>query len=238
NLEEIEVSQGNTNYTSQDGVLYNYDKSKLIWYPAKRPATDFSIPDSVNMIIYNAFANATNLKNVNLTSNINTIQSCFSGCELTSINHITTREEYINWDTSIKSVFQNNLNIFEQQPFLKSLVEQEVQYAVDNYIQEGMNDYQKIKALYNYATNKVSYITSGSTSDLKNHCISSIFLGDSTVCEGYTLGMALLLDKVGITNCPVSGGNHAWNLVYLNDTWLQIDATWDDEGDMLVPPIS
>ncbi|WP_242835653.1 transglutaminase domain-containing protein [Ruminiclostridium josui] len=103
---------------------------------------------------------------------------------------------------------------------------------MDNYIQEGMNDYQKIKALYNYATNKVSYITSGSTSDLKNHCISSIFLGDSTVCEGYTLGMALLLDKVGITNCPVSGGNHAWNLVYLNDTWLQIDATWDDEGDM------
>lgn len=230
NLAAIEVLYGNTTFSSEEGVLYNYDKTALYWYPCKKSSTDFTIPYSVESIAFNAFKNAVNLQNINLTSNIKTLNYCLSGCKLKSINNITTREEYINWDPSTKAVFQKNLDVFGVQPFLISLVEQEVQYAVDNYIKDDMNDYQKIKALYNYAANKVEYV-SDDTSDLKNHCISSIFLNDTTVCEGYALGMSLLLDKIGITNCPVDGPNHVWLVVKINGVWLQLDPTWDDEGD-------
>jgi hypothetical protein len=232
NLTTIEVMQGNTTYSYEDGVLYNYDKTTLEWYPCKKSATSFTFPNSVTKIQYLAFVNVAYLQNLDLTPYIQIIDDAFMGCNISSINNITTRQQYINWNPTIKSIFQDNLNAFGSLPFTVSLVDQEVQYAVDNYIEDGMNDYQKIKALYNYVAQKVSY-TSGNTSDLKNHCISSIFLGDTTVCEGYTLGMSLLLDKVGITNCPVSGGSHAWNLVELNGIWLQLDPTGDDRGDYM-----
>jgi len=236
NLMTIVVSTENTYLSSQDGVLYNHDKTTLYWYPPKKVSTSFTIPDSVKTIESDAFLNALYLKNLNLTSNIENINtSNFWGCSLTSINNITTREEYINSDPSEKSGFQKFLHFFEDQPISISLVEEEVQYAVDNYIEEGMNDFEKIYALYNYLARKVFY-TDGNKSDPQYHCLSSALLGDETVCEGYAYAMSLLLDKVGITNCCAAGSSdefesHAWNMVQISGVWLQIDATWDDEGD-------
>ncbi|HOQ37473.1 MAG TPA: leucine-rich repeat protein [Acetivibrio sp.] len=235
NLMAIRVSPENPYFTSHEGVLYSRDMTTLYWYPPKNIHSSFTIPDSVKKIEMNAFLNAERLRNLDLTSNIENISYNFEGCNLTSINNITTREEYINWDPSVKSVFQKYLHYFEDQPISISLVEQEVQYAVDNYIEEGMNDYEKIYALYNYVAKKVFY-TNGDTWDPQYHCLSSVFLGDETVCEGYALAMSLLLDKVGITNCCVSGSSpefsqHAWNLVKISGVWLQIDANWDDKGD-------
>lgn len=233
NLTTIEVMQGNTIFSSEEGVLYNYDKTTLVWYPCKKSATSFTFPNSVTAIQYRAFQNVAYLQNLNLTPNIEIIDDSFLGCNITSINNITTRQQYLNWDPTIKAIFQANLNAFGAQPFTISLVDQEVQYAVDNYIEDGMNDYQKIKALYNYVANKVSYTTGSDIGGMKDHCISTIFLTDTSVCEGYALGMSLLLDKVGIENCPVSGGNHAWNLVKINDIWLELDPTWDDKGNYM-----
>ena len=235
NLATIIVSPESPYFSSEAGVLYNRNKTELCWYPPKKISSSFTIPDSVKIIAMDAFNDAEYLRNLNLTSNIERISANFSGCKLTSINNITTREQYVNWDPSIKSVFQENLHYFEDQPFAISLVEQEVQYAVDNYIEEGMNDYEKLNALYSYVIEKVDY-TSGDTWDDQYHCLSSVFLGDETVCEGYALAMSLLLDKVGIPNCVVWGRNlavssHAWNMVKISGVWLQIDATWDDEGD-------
>lgn len=235
NLMTITVSPENAYFLAEEGVLYSKDKTTLYWYPPKKPSSSFTIPDSVKTIAMDAFMNAENLKNLNLTSKIQSISKNFEGCKLTSINNIKTRKEFINWNPSIKSIFQKHLHYFEDQPFSISLVEQEVQYAVDTYIKKGMNDYEKLYALYNYVAKKVSY-TDGNTGEEQYHCLSSVFLGDETVCEGYALAMSLLLDKVGITNCSVSGnsvefGSHAWNLVQINGVWLQIDATWDDKGD-------
>ncbi|HOM01377.1 MAG TPA: leucine-rich repeat protein [Acetivibrio sp.] len=227
NLKLIVVSPENTKLTAEEGVLYSHDMTTLYWYPPKKESSSFTIPDSVKTIESKAFSNAIYLENLNLTPYIEKIKCSFDGCNITSINNIKTREEYINWDPAIKSVFQKHIAVLENLPFSISLVEQEVEYAVDSYIKEGMKDCEKVYALYTYATNKVSY-TTGATSDSKNHCISSVFLGDETVCEGYALAMSLLLDRVGIPNCCVVGGNHAWNLVQVNGVWLQIDATWDD----------
>ena len=145
NLMAILVPAENTDYYLIDGVVYSHDMTKLCWYPAKKISSSFTIPDSVKVIAKNAFLNVEYLDNLNLTSNIEEIDvKNFSGCQITSINNITTREEYINWDPSIKSLFQKYLHVFEDLPISISLVEQEVQYAVDNYIEEGMKDIEKL----------------------------------------------------------------------------------------------
>ena len=47
NLEEFEVSDTNSNYTVQDGVLYNKDMTELIAYPCGKKDETFVIPDTV-----------------------------------------------------------------------------------------------------------------------------------------------------------------------------------------------
>jgi len=49
-----------------------------------------------------------------------------------------------------------------------------------------------------------------------------------SVCSGYSDAMAIFLDILNIPNLKVSSDNHVWNLVYLGDSWLHLDLTWDD----------
>jgi len=57
-LTAINVDTANTVYISEDGVLYNKEKTALIQYPAGKTAAAFTIPDSVTSIEYEAFDHA------------------------------------------------------------------------------------------------------------------------------------------------------------------------------------
>ena len=83
NLESINVADGNLNYVSQDGVLYNKDKTVLELYPEGRKTARFnSIPNSVTEIAMWAFSNNVNLEEVVLPEGLKVIDSCaFIGCE-------------------------------------------------------------------------------------------------------------------------------------------------------------
>ena len=48
------------------------------------------------------------------------------------------------------------------------------------------------------------------------------------LCGGYSDAMELFLEKLGVESFKVSSEEHVWNAVYLNDTWLHLDLTWDD----------
>ena len=62
-LKEINVSEGNANYSSIDGVLYNKDKTVLLYYPnANSPIC--TIPNSVTSIEDRAFSECTRLKEI------------------------------------------------------------------------------------------------------------------------------------------------------------------------------
>ena len=39
--------------------------------------------------------------------------------------------------------------------------------------------------------------------------------------------MSIYIHKLNIKNYRITGSNHIWNLVYLND-WTHLDVTWDD----------
>lgn len=236
-LASVDVDKNNTVYASDNGVLYNKDMTYLKLYPSQKKDESYTIPDGVETIGQDAFINAVYLKNLSLDKDLNDIiVGAFSGCQITSFNNASTREEYWNMDPSIRKVIQDNLSYFEGLPFTTSIVEQEIDYAIDTYItKKGLiSEYDKLYALYDYATQKVSY-DHANMKGKENHCPASLFMRDKTVCEGYAYAMSMLLDRVGIRNELIVDGNvqfkvtHAWNVVQLNGVWLHIDACWDDD---------
>jgi hypothetical protein len=69
-LTEITVDEKNTNYFSQDGILFNKNKTQLICYPASKTGTSYVIPNSVTTLSSNAFLNCSNLINVTIPNSV------------------------------------------------------------------------------------------------------------------------------------------------------------------------
>lgn len=79
-LRAIHVASGNKNYSSQDGVLYNKNKTKLIQYPLHKTNKSFRTPTSLESIRSNAFSGNDYLESVMVKSK--TIgEYAFSGLE-------------------------------------------------------------------------------------------------------------------------------------------------------------
>ena len=62
---------------------------------------------------------------------------------------------------------------------------------------------------------------------------------NTAVCDGYSLAFEYLLQQCGIDCVVIAGdagpddytvGGHAWNMVKINNTWYEVDTTWDDAG--------
>ena len=94
-LANIEVASGNLNYLSENGALFDKNKSILIQYPAGNQRTEYAIPNSVTTIGEYAFSYCSNLKSVTIPDSVTTIGgSAFTNCNsLTSVtipNSVTT----------------------------------------------------------------------------------------------------------------------------------------------------
>jgi len=82
-LTAINVAEDNTSFCSEDGVLYNKSKTKLIRYPAAKKGTSFIVPDSVTTISRAAFSGNKYLKTITLSDKITKIpQFAFSNCSV------------------------------------------------------------------------------------------------------------------------------------------------------------
>jgi len=89
NLTEYIVDPDNLNYSSQDGVLYNKNKTVLIAYPFGKTGTSFTIPDSVTTISTYGFYCLVNLQTVNIGANVTSMDNAFNiDCTPSSIAEI------------------------------------------------------------------------------------------------------------------------------------------------------
>ena len=80
-LECIVVDENNPNYSSEDGILFNKDKTKLIQYPIGNARTEYRIPDSVTSIGNYAFELCNNLKSVEIPDSVTSLGDlAFSKC--------------------------------------------------------------------------------------------------------------------------------------------------------------
>ena len=85
-LTSINVAYDNSIYTSEDGVLYDKNKTEIIRTPEKKKE-NFKLPSSVTSIGNSAFRGCKALTNIDLPSGVTSIgSSAFMGCSgLTSI---------------------------------------------------------------------------------------------------------------------------------------------------------
>ncbi|MCR5611188.1 MAG: leucine-rich repeat protein [Clostridiales bacterium] len=83
-LSAIRVAEGNRSYRSEGGVLYSFDMSTILLFPAGI-AGSFTVPDSVTSVGDNCFAYCYGLENVDLNSVTSIGSSCFLNCGIRSV---------------------------------------------------------------------------------------------------------------------------------------------------------
>lgn len=97
-LRNISVHENNEFFCSQDGVLFNKEKTELLHYPVNKADGSYSIPESVTIVFSKGFQNRKNLKQVVISGGMTGISYLmFQGCEnLTSI----VIPDSVKWITS------------------------------------------------------------------------------------------------------------------------------------------
>ena len=97
NLTEINVESGNEYFCSDNGVLYNFDKTTLIRCPETK--TECDIHDSVTSIDNRAFEGCSSLTTITIPNSVTSIgYRAFSGClNLTKIVNLNPTPQSIDY---------------------------------------------------------------------------------------------------------------------------------------------
>ena len=91
--------------------------------------------------------------------------------------------------------------------------------------------YQKVEAIYDWITEKVRYDYShlNNNSYLLQFTAYAAVRNRTAVCQGYANLLYRLANDAGIDCRIITGGNHAWNIIQMNDgKYYCMDATWDE----------
>ena len=84
---QLVVHDTNTNYTYEDGVLYNKDKTVLIRYMESKTDTEFATPDSITELSPSAFAYNEYVETISINEGVTTVGTFFAECKaLTTVN--------------------------------------------------------------------------------------------------------------------------------------------------------
>ena len=134
-LEEITVDASNKNYSCEDGVLFNKDKTRLIKYPQAKADKSYSIPQTVAEIQEYAFDNCKLLEKITVGNVIESIgEGTFYDCKALEEIVISKSLTTVNWNAfngceNLKYVFYtgsqenwNKISIYDSNEKLTSAV--------------------------------------------------------------------------------------------------------------------
>ena len=128
-LVKIDVSGGNKDYCSVDGVLFNKDKTTLIQYPASKFGSSFTVPSSVVRIGGYAFYGCNILTTLFIPSSVMYLGSKAVHCcsSLAEIDVAEENEEYASLDGVL---FSKDMKTLIHYPAKKSDTSYEIPVGV------------------------------------------------------------------------------------------------------------
>ena len=192
-----------------------------------------SSPDSISIMVEGV--SESELEDINRY--ISTTSGSIESFEITKNNKKRNKVKFIirkNETTYVYDCLKNGTPIPGNNE-MAIILYNKIKEITGTVIKRGMTDYQKELALHDYLVSNCTY-GFGSPDDENEFRAYGALIDCEAVCSGYTEAMTLLLTDAGIKSEIVIGdaGNehHAWNMVYLNDKWYHLDATWDDPKGM------
>ena len=262
-LLSIEVSNGNRNYSSTDGVLFNKNKTELITYPLGKTDSEYAIPNSVTSIDWYAFDGCTSLTSIIIPNSITSISLCafryctsltnvtignsvtsigdfaFEGCtSLTSVtipDSVTSIGSYAFYNcTSLTSItIPNSVTSIGHYAF------RGCESLKDVYYTGSQSDWKKISiGSYNDClTNAtIHYNWNGETPLVTNEDETSFTVYNSTAIIDSANDVNLKLDSVNINIAENSSQFDKKKVVKKNDIkGKEIKFTKDDFRDYIIP---
>ncbi len=95
---------------------------------------------------------------------------------------------------------------------------------------------EKMKYLYEYVCDNVTYVSYESMAD-ESYLYDAVCKGE-TVCDGYSNMLSLLFNLIGVECCETIGNDgtvgHTWVVAELDGKMYNFDATFDDSDDSLL----
>ena len=85
-LTTITVNEQNQTYSSENGVLFNKDKTQILRYPRSKTETSFTIPATVTSLVDYTFYSARNLTEITFEGIPNSIERNVFSSSVTTIN--------------------------------------------------------------------------------------------------------------------------------------------------------
>ena len=181
----------------------------------------------------NDFCDCTSLSDVRLDISHPINGRAFNGCtSLTKLNGESIVGEDGKLVPKTAEFFNSSFFNTDDMGFVNEYVTARCSETVTELTNESMSDMEKVKVLHDWLCSSAVYDTEN-PNDVKNHNDISVFIGNTTVCEGYARTLNLLLNSAGIESCYVENGTHAWTMAKLGDHWFHIDSTWDDGEEVL-----
>ncbi len=159
-LTSINVDVNNANYCSQDGVLYNKDKTSLICYPAGKSG-DFTIPDSVTTIGSYAFLGCSSLTGIILPDSVISIgDMAFYDCSnLTSVYYEGSATD----KAGINIGFSNTRLTNAMWYYISEGVEYTISETEDYYIVSGIGTFRGTELVISPIYNSLPVTTIGAS---------------------------------------------------------------------------
>lgn len=101
----------------------------------------------------------------------------------------------------------------------------------------GKTTYDLIKSIHDTIINNTQYPANPDKATHNQHQAVGPLVEGMAVCDGYAKAFKYACDQKGIpclivvgtaTNSLGQTGSHAWNYVYVDGVWYQVDTDWDD----------
>lgn len=144
-----------------------------------------------------------------------------------------TRGENIYISPGVYSAFAKGADRAEYTKQFQTQVD-----AWQEQIDACSTDAQKVRLIHDLIVEKVDYnngIYESSFDENTQYSQSaySVFCMDKTVCAGYAQAFEMMCNSSDIDSFAVTSATHEWNKVRIDDSWYNVDCTWDDQSTII-----